>query len=198
MRLCATLGSSAISASRRQHPTAEILPAQATLRNVTTGNLPLYGTGTEVSKWQGSGSIIHVPSGVYLNGAIVNQEYRQGPGTVDLVFGGQRPDTRLYYVQGGIAKNWTGAGNTVLYGEWARVNDGASGLITADGDSLFNTSVDMWGLGVVQHIDAAAMEVYLAYRQFEASADSLAGGPWGVGGDLDTLRVLTGGARVRF
>ena len=99
--------------------------------DATAGNLPLYGAGTDVRKWQGSASVIHVPSGIYLNGAIVNQEYRQGPGTVDLVFGGQRPDTRLYYLQGGIAKNWTGLGNTVLYGEWARVDDGASGLITA-------------------------------------------------------------------
>jgi hypothetical protein len=141
---------------------------------------------------------MHVPSGLYLNGAIVNQEYRQGPGTVDLNFGGQRPDTRLYYLQGGIAKNWSGLGNTVLYGEWARVDDGASGLVTAGGDSLLSTSVNMWGLGVVQHIDAAAMELYLAYRQFEASADSFAGAPWGTGGDLDTLQVVTAGARIKF
>ena len=35
-----------------------------------------------------------------------------------------RVDTRLYYVQGGISKNWTGLGNTTVYGEWARVDDG--------------------------------------------------------------------------
>jgi hypothetical protein len=167
-------------------------------QDVTTGNLPIYGTGTEVGKWQGSASVMHVPTGLYLNGAIVNQEYREGPGTVDLNLGGQRPDTRLYYVQGGIAKNWTGLGNTVVYGEWARVDDGASGLVTAGGDSLLSTRVNMWGLGIVQHIDAAAMELYLAYRQFEASADSFAGAPWDTGGDLDTLRVVTAGARVKF
>jgi hypothetical protein len=37
------------------------------------------------------------------------------------------PNIRLWYVQGGIAKNWTGVGNTVFYGEYARVTDGLTG-----------------------------------------------------------------------
>ena len=39
---------------------------------------------------------------------------------------GRSNDTTLWYVNGGIAKNWTGLGNTVLYGEYARVDDGVA------------------------------------------------------------------------
>jgi hypothetical protein len=33
---------------------------------------------------------------------------------------------------------------------------------------LQNEEASAWGVGVVQHIDAAAMEVYLAYRHYWA------------------------------
>src|SRR5690606_26480330 len=73
-------------------------------------------------------SILHVASGLYLNGAYVDQETD-----------GVDDNTTLAYVQGGIAKNWTGLGNTVLYGEYAKVEDAVA---TA-------SDADVWGLGVV-------------------------------------------------
>jgi hypothetical protein len=40
--------------------------------------------------------------------------------------------------------------------------------------------------------------VYLAYRQYSAEFDSLAGAPFGAGGSMDDLSIVMGGARVRF
>jgi hypothetical protein len=48
----------------------------------------------------------------------------------------------------------------------------------------------MYGLGLVQNIDAAAMELYLSWRHFEAKN---AGGV-----ALDDVDVVLGGARVKF
>jgi hypothetical protein len=173
--------------------------------DATSANLPSFGNGADLRKWQGSASVLHVASGLYLTGAYVNQSYNgDSAGEVNsftgggLVAGDNRPDTTFWYLQGGVSQNWTGMGKTVVYGEYGRFNDGADGLTTVGGDSIFNSEVSFFGLGVVQHIDAAAMEVFLAYRQYQASFDSLAGAPFGTGGDMDDLSIIMGGARVRF
>jgi hypothetical protein len=56
----------------------------------------------------------------------------------------------------------------------------------------------MWGIGVVQNIDAAAMELFLSYRQYQASFDSLAGAPYGTGADLNDMNIIMAGARIKF
>jgi hypothetical protein len=135
------------------------------------------------SVWKGSASVLHVASGLFLTGAYVDRD--------NDVSG--RPNTTLWYVQGGIAKNWTGLGNTVLYGEWAEVNDGGIGTAAGNLANADSTEANMWGIGVVQHIDAAAMELYLSYRQYSGSADGIANGD-----NIDDFNVVVGGARVRF
>ena len=57
----------------------------------------------------------------------------------------------------------------------------------------------MWGLGVVQYIDAAAMELYLSYRNFDAEIDlvdvnlaPVAAGP------LDDLSIVMAGGKIVF
>jgi hypothetical protein len=53
----------------------------------------------------------------------------------------------------------------------------------------------MWGLGIVQHVDAAAMELFLSYKNFSAGAASTKGVPNEEFNDFD---VVMGGARIRF
>jgi hypothetical protein len=136
--------------------------------NEVTADLP-GATGAQPNQLKGSASILHVASGLFLTGAYLNQD-NDAAGV---------PDTTLWYVQGGIAKNWTGLGNTVLYVEYANVDNSLGG----DGQA------DMWGLGIVQHVDAAAMELFLAYKQFS-------GEDFGV--STEDFNVVFGGARIRF
>ncbi len=147
-------------------------------------------------QWKGSASILHVASGLFLTGAYLRQE-----SDTNTVTGGAAPsistDSTLWYLQGGIAKNWTGLGNTVLYGEYARVDDGAVGLLARIVDEdVFNVTsseATVWGLGVVQHIDAAAMELFLSYRRYSAEATTELGTQ-----EFDDFDVVFGGARIRF
>jgi predicted porin len=137
----------------------------------------------EPSQFILSGSIMHVPSGLYLTGSYINQD-NDTPG---------RDDSTLWYVQAGISKNWTGMGNTVFYGEYANVRDGVQNFqnVEAQGiPAVGGSNVDVWGLGVVQHIDAAAMEVFLSYRNFSAEIDDFA--------DINDFNMVVGGARIRF
>jgi hypothetical protein len=152
---------------------------------------PIAGGSSE--KWQGSASVLHVATGLYLTGAFVEQSYG---GTMAAL-----PDTTYWYVQGGISRNWTGLGNTVLYGEYGRYEDGGVGvaLNTVTPDIVTSSEVEFWGLGIVQHIDAAAMELYLSYRNYEAFATTDTG-LFGAAPDgrLDDLSIVAAGARIRF
>jgi hypothetical protein len=148
------------------------------------------------SQVKGSASVLHVATGLYVTGAYVNQD--------NDVAG--RPDTTMWYLQGGIAKNWTGLGNTVIYGEYARVEDPTTGLLAAQFgafDDFFvvtNSQATVWGIGVVQHIDAAAMELFLAYRRYSAdltAVDTLVELP-DFHSNLNDFDVVMGGARIRF
>ena len=54
-----------------------------------------------------------------------------------------------------------------------------------------------WGLGVVQQIDAAAMELYLGWRRFDTSVSGILGAD-AVGNGSSDLDLVHGGARIRF
>jgi hypothetical protein len=149
---------------------------------------------------KGSASVLHVATGLFLTGAYVNQDNDTAG----------RPDITLWYAQGGIAKNWTGLGNTVLYGEYARVNDGIICSANADpakgcqafggnaNDIISSSQATVWGIGVVQHVDAAAMELFLAYRRYSAEVTSSAGNFLDGTESYNDFDVVMGGARIRF
>jgi predicted porin len=140
--------------------------------------------GPESAMWKGSASVLHIATGLFLTGAIIDRDKDNGA-----------PNTRLYYGQGGIAKNWTGLGNTVLYGEYSRVEDGLAGT-DFFGGFVTSSRADVWGLGVVQHIDAAAMELFLSYRRYSAELTDDAGGLHTH--QFNDFDVVMSGARIRF
>lgn len=94
-------------------------------------------------------SVQHVVSGLFVQGMY---------GKIDTDF----VDVTGYHVQGGI--EWplfAGVGKTSVYGEWARL----------EVDGIDNP--EMWGGGVVQAIDAAAMDLYVSYRQYDVLGESV-------------------------
>jgi hypothetical protein len=147
-----------------------------------------------------SGSVLHVPSGLFLSGAYVINDYH-GTNGLDCDNGsatcatGNRPDTKLLWLAGGISKNWTGLGNTTLFGQWARTDDPLTGVKNSfsAASGTFNYGLGMvdskvtdsegrmWGVGVVQNIDAAAMELYVSYVRVSAEAKSTGGGDCAAG-----------------
>jgi hypothetical protein len=137
----------------------------------------LTAGGAEPTQVKGSASVLHVASGLFLTGAYLRQDNDTAG----------RDDTTLWYLQGGMAKNWTGLGNTVLYGEYGHVENGldnfANTALVADSDAT------MWGIGAVQHIDAAAMEAFLSFKQYSADV---------AGKSPEDFSVVMGGARIRF
>jgi hypothetical protein len=90
-----------------------------------------------------------------------------------------RSDSETWYIKGGLRAKWQPLGATVLYGEWDENNDGFSN----------GSESQFWGLGVVQEVDAAAMSLWLSYRQFEADVP---------GEDLQDFDMIKFGALINF
>ena len=131
----------------------------------------------ESQTFTAGGSIMHVPTGLFIGGS-----YGKFEGDLDFFFGGvpafAASDITLtaWAVNGGIERKFFEIGKTTFYGEYQEFElDGFSGTPT------------IYGLGVVQSIDAAAMDLYAGYRH----------------GDLDISGASTGdqllvGGRIRF
>jgi hypothetical protein len=135
------------------------------------------GAGPGITK--ASASLLHVGTGLFVTGAYVNQDADNELGV---------NDARLYYLQAGITKNWTGLGNTAFYGEYANV-DNSMRVLDGDVPVTLNGNADVWGVGVVQHIDAAAMELFLSYRNYSGDFAKE---------DAKDMDIVMGGARIRF
>jgi hypothetical protein len=172
---------------------------------------------TERRHWLTSASILHVGTGLFVSGAYTNYDFRGD--NANERFGGvtgvgdNRPDIPLWWVDAGIQQNWTGWGATTLYGEWGRFDDGTVGLLAsvaypglgptaaggfAAGSLVLDSDVTWWGAGAVQKIDAAAMDVFIAYRQYQADA-TISGGPGNqIPGGLNDIWFIQAGARIQF
>jgi hypothetical protein len=93
-------------------------------------------------------------------------------------------DNETWYVKAGIRRNWNHLGATVLYGEYDH-----SELNGGSGDGIEH---EFWGLGAVQEIDAAAMSLWLSYRQFSAD------GYGGADANLQDFDMVKFGALINF
>jgi len=170
----------------------------------------------------GSLSIRHMPTGLFFTGAAGTRDMRKQDAVatgvdVDFNFFGddsitfQRGNSRnfesnFFYLSGGVARNFFGLGDTVLYGEYSEwkgiaqdVNFSASlgefgpfETVTVNGFGEKADKVVHWGVGVVQHVDAAAMEFWLAYKNYSMS------GPMQDLAQFEDLHLITAGTRIRF
>lgn len=86
------------------------------------------------------------------------------------------PATDTWYMKSGVRLKLNPLGATIPYGEYLGANNSA--MIVSDGGSPGDASDDtsqvikgsstrFWGFGAVQEIDAAAMSVWLRYRNHE-------------------------------
>jgi predicted porin len=111
--------------------------------------------GDTFEYFQVGGYIEHVPTGVFVYGAYGNSQWDVQSG-----------ESETYYVKGGLRERWTPLGHTVLYGEYE--NNQADGQAFVQQNGLATKSdFNLWGLGIVQEIDAAAMSLWVSYRHLD-------------------------------
>ncbi len=153
---------------------------RATPATLDPTSAAFVGPAPDIQAWGGAASIMHVPSGLFVQGHWTRSDYNS-PGHVANGYwgstgGATKDDATHWLVQGGIAKNWFGIGNTALYGEYGKEND--FGAESAGRDyttanftavtGVTGTEMTIWGLGITQEVTAAASTLYLGYRHFDA------------------------------
>ena len=100
-------------------------------------------------------------------------------------------------IQAGVKRNYFGIGDTSLFGEYGKQNgwgsaNGVFGLLAGTGTPIDGgDTTRVWGLGVVQNIDAAAMELYFGWRNYKASDNVDVLG-------FKDLDIVAAGARIKF
>jgi hypothetical protein len=140
-----------------------------------------------------SGSIMHLGTGLYVHGSYgyLQDDNREALFAAELFPDADDRDEH-WYIQAGIEQRLFAPGKTTMYGELFRAETGA-GLDDGDARELNGISnfasktfissseVDVWGFGLVQSVDAAAMDLYIGYRKYSA--------------DVTTATVLNNEAR---
>lgn len=146
----------------------------------------------------------HVPTGLFVYGAYGHEN---NDNSVMLAVHGApigfAPDNNHWYLKAGLRRKWNELGHTVLFGEYAQRDDmysadllDAATLFFAGGNQTADSEMRQWGLGIVQEIDAAAMSMWLVYRNFDAEISG--NGATGVDIDFDTMHVVKFGALINF
>jgi predicted porin len=162
----------------------------------TGSSCELINGVSDYSEWKGSASFLHNPTGLFLTGAYVHRNYDSATSLASA--GGFLADLDYWYLRGGIvAKGLLPVGKTVFYGEYGNADDGVTGLAGASlglaGGDIVSSELDVWGIGITQHIDAAAMEVFIKYRNSSADAVTAT-----TAGNFDDLDMVLTGARIKF
>lgn len=156
---------------------------------------------------KGSASVMHVPSGLFVNVAAGERTDQLDP---DLTDGfNDAGDAYYWWVQAGIEKKWLPYGTTTIFGQYGQYDDfgvgrDASGYAFAlngvsDDDVIVESEVTSYGFGIVQKFDSAAMDIYLFYMHSEADltvGDDIAAITQE--GDVEDWDQVVVGARIQF
>ena len=157
----------------------------------------LDGGGGDPSKvLVGSFAILHEPSGLNALVSAGEQDF-DDPTLATASF--------IYAKLGWIAK-LNALGATAFFGEYGRFRDFLSnadavnaGITAVAGDSITGSEATVWGFGVVQHIEAAAMEIYIGYRHHEFDLDLVDGGGGAlVTPGIENFQTVVVGTKISF
>ncbi|MEW5964078.1 MAG: hypothetical protein AB1749_11000 [Pseudomonadota bacterium] len=164
----------------------------------------------------GSIAILHESSGLNALVAAGNRSFDAAVVDADGTIRTPGDASFIYAKLGWLAK-LNNLGPTAFYGEWGRFQDYVSAGIDPAGVAsvasggvqscavagvacrITGNEAEVWGLGVVQHIEAAEMQIYLGYRHHEADFDLVDGAGTAVSGSgLESFDTIVMGSKIAF
>ncbi|MCC7251927.1 porin [Hyphomicrobium sp.] len=149
--------------------------------------------GEDCTWWGVAGTIQHSPTGLFVYGVYSGQE----DGSRKAAGSAADASDRLWLIEGGLEKRWSDLGKTTIYGQYSQANGGSViGVALPDSSGAFiqNSEVAFLGTGIVQRIDAAAMDLYLTYTHAGGDFNDSVGNSI----ELEGFDVVVTGARLKF
>ncbi|CAA2136745.1 porin [Hyphomicrobium sp. ghe19] len=144
-----------------------------------------FATDDRLNVWQVGTYVEHKPTGLFALGAWgrINQQVNKM----------NNPTTDTYYLKVGDRLKPTSLGHTIPFGEYLRSTDGVAIFDvnnTQGGAKVIEGSgTTIWGLGVAQEIDDAAMLVWLRYRHHQVDVP---------GRNLEDADTFSFGSQISF
>lgn len=142
--------------------------------------------------WGAAGTVMHAPTGLYVYGGYGQQNNEAFEAI------GRDGESTTWFVQAGIERKFVDLGKTTIFGEYRHDNAGFSSTDInlndgAGGSDVQNSEFNFYAAGIVQNIDAAAMDLYIIYRHSEGELTNAT-----TTGDIDDFDMLISGARIQF
>ncbi len=153
----------------------------------------------EAQYLQAGGFIMHVPTGLF---GLVNYGHMDND-TNPLAETGT---SETWYGKIGLRSRFSALGHTVFYGEYLNADgagevdvflNGNNDPLNEDG-SISIDQMQVWGGGIVQEIDAAAMSVWVKYRHISADTSNLSLEAEGPGVGVEDFQYVGVGALINF
>ncbi len=150
----------------------------------------------------------HVPTGLFVYAAY-GQENNDGVNLTSAILGANTiplavhggHDNDHWYVKAGLRRKFSALGHTVMYGEYGQYNDmyhpGFDALELIPGLDV-TSEMTSWGLGVVQEVDAAAMSLWLTYRNYSGELGGSIANVGSLNVDFEDLHIVKAGALINF
>lgn len=139
------------------------------------------GQGSDCQEVGASASVMHKTTGLFVTGAY-GIRIDDGRAAI-LQANGFAPDdeNQFWHIQAGIQQKWFPVGATTVFGGYyerdaghtLRDNNGA--LQNFGGNVITDFEFDMFEVGINQRLDAAAMDLYLHYKHYDADVMTTAG-----------------------
>ena len=139
---------------------------------------------------------MHEATGLYVNAAygVLEDDLlkaRFGAGTND--------EHKFYAIEAGIQQKWFPIGKTTIFGQYYNADGGATDRNYTNVGRMLGSELDIYSLGVMQGVDAAAMNFYAMYRHVEAEATTTNGGGAGAGTlQFEDVDMFMTGAIIKF
>ncbi len=182
---------------------------------------PARDSATDCQAWQASASIMHVPSGLFLSGGMAelkdkNRKRFAGMRTTvnPVATRNVNSTDSFWYVLGGWSAKLNTMGKTTFWGQYMETDYGyrvsarmaAGDALNSFGNVLADiggSNATVWGLGISQRIDAAAMNVYIGYHNVSGDITLLNTDPNAAqvtrkANPIDDHQVIFSGATIRF
>jgi len=173
-----------------------------------TGTDVIPGSDADCRQAGGSISVMHKPTGIYVNFAGGWHEDETVLFDSDIDGTNASNESWFWAVEGGVEQKFNSLGKTTLFGQYYDFDGGASERLTVGvGDpinpfateaNVFSSALQMWGGGIVQELSAASMLLYAYYRHYEADLTLVHNDVVMPSVPLDDLDVVVSGAIIKF
>ena len=115
---------------------------------------------TQENHFLANAGIKHMPTGLFIHGQYAAYDYEDSATEADF-------DSEGYYIQAGIEQRFNSLGKTVLFGAYTDIEDGHIRAAFTEVSNGGSSSAEKFEIGILQNIDAAAMQLYVVYGHNE-------------------------------